>query len=191
MLMPGPHKILTPPALRATEPVGRRRRSRTHRRGLAHGPSLAVRMCLFVVLCAWTFPLAGDLNAQAPVAAQAPAAGQAPAVTQAAAVESAEPQATAIVVCPKAFRSEIGPWVDYRNSQGVAVRVIDSADSADRLAEMIREAASATDRFLFLVGDAPVIGSPADPDTEVPMHYVATTVSAKFGSTPTMATDYP
>ncbi|MCA9140799.1 MAG: hypothetical protein KDB00_28700 [Planctomycetales bacterium] len=105
---------------------------------------------------------------------------------------SASPEElTAMVVCPTAFRDALAEWTDYRQSQGVQVRILESAATADELNILIRAQALPSDRFLLLVGDAPVIGSPADPTKQVPMHYVATTVSAKFGSTPTMATDYP
>lgn len=101
------------------------------------------------------------------------------------------PRPTAIVVCPTQFRSALREWTDYRRQQGIQVRVIDSSTRADQLLAKIRDTATATDRFVLLVGDAPVIGAAADPTMQVPMHYLATTVSAKFGSTPTMATDYP
>ncbi|WP_197455875.1 C25 family cysteine peptidase [Stieleria neptunia] len=101
-----------------------------------------------------------------------------------------EPAETALVVCPSDFRQPLEAWIEYRRSQGIAVRVIDSKSTAGELLTSIRRRALPTDRFLLLVGDAPVIGSAADTRKQVPMHYVATTVSAKFGSTPTMATDY-
>ena len=98
---------------------------------------------------------------------------------------------TALVVCPTAFRDTLAEWTKYRLEQGIEVRVVESASRADEVMAAIRSAARASDRFLLLVGDAPVIGASADPNRQVPMHYVATTVTAKFGSTPTMATDYP
>ncbi|WP_182866801.1 C25 family cysteine peptidase [Rhodopirellula sp. JC639] len=101
------------------------------------------------------------------------------------------PQPTALVVCPSEFRATLGDWIDYRRKQGIAVRVIDSSATAGELSTAIRKNALPSDRFLLLVGDAPVIGAAADTRTQVPMHYLATTVTAKFGSTPTMATDYP
>nr|WP_161501220.1 C25 family cysteine peptidase [Rhodopirellula sp. SM50] len=102
-----------------------------------------------------------------------------------------EPAETALVVCPSDFRGPLEAWIDYRRGQGIEVRVIDSKSTAGELSTSIRRNALPTDRFLLLVGDAPVIGSAADTRNQVPMHYVATTVSARFGSTPTMATDYP
>lgn len=98
---------------------------------------------------------------------------------------------TALIVCPGQFRDTIAEWVDLRRDQGINVRIIDSEATADKLTASIRHNAIDSDRFLVLVGDAPAIGSPADPNRQVPMHYIATTVSAQFGSTPTMATDYP
>ncbi|MDV6029644.1 MAG: peptidase C25 [Phycisphaera sp. RhM] len=105
--------------------------------------------------------------------------------------DKARPAETALVVCPSDFREPLEEWIDYRRTQGIHVRVIDSESTASGLLSAIRQNAIGSDRFLLLVGDAPVIGSAADTRKQVPMHYVATTVSAKFGSTPTMATDYP
>jgi hypothetical protein len=96
-----------------------------------------------------------------------------------------------LVVCPPQFRAALNDWILYRHEQGIQVRVIDSAATAGELNNKIRANAVKSDRFVFLVGDAPVIGMETDTTKQVPMHYVATTVSAKFGSTPTMATDYP
>ncbi|MCD0461921.1 C25 family cysteine peptidase [Roseiconus lacunae] len=101
------------------------------------------------------------------------------------------PEASVLVVCPDHYRQSLGEWVRYRQSQSINVRVIGSSDSAASLTESIRQHARLSDQAILLVGDAPVIGTPADPRRHVPMHYVATTVSSKFGSTPTLATDHP
>lgn len=114
---------------------------------------------------------------------------RAPAATPTSA-DQTTPQAV-LVVCPDQFREALDGWIDYRHGQGVDVRVIPSAVTAEAVAQQIRQSATKQTGSLMIIGDAPVIGTPTDPRTQVPMHYVSTTVSAKFGSTPTMATDYP
>ncbi|MCO8122082.1 C25 family cysteine peptidase [Stieleria sp. TO1_6] len=141
-----------------------------------------VSMGLVTLAMLWVCPAC---NAQLP-AAQLPAG-----VAESVPVADPLSAPSVIVVCPSRFRAAIAPWLDYRESQGVTVRVIDSQPTAAALTDSIRQHATASDQFLILIGDTPVIGSTADPAFQVPMHYVATTVSAKFGSTPTMATDYP
>ncbi|WP_158222612.1 C25 family cysteine peptidase [Rhodopirellula sp. MGV] len=96
-----------------------------------------------------------------------------------------------LVVCPSDFRGALQPWVDYRRSQGIDVRVIDSDTTAPALQKSIRQQVTPNDEAILLIGDAPIIGLPTEPSHQVPMHYIATTVSSKFGSTPTMATDHP
>lgn len=101
-----------------------------------------------------------------------------------------------LVVCPDQFRESITPWVQYRRQQGFDVRVIGSSAAADQLRRQIQlsvnsQGIAETLRYLVLVGDAPVIGTPADATKQIPMHYVPTTVSARFGSTPSLATDSP
>lgn len=97
----------------------------------------------------------------------------------------------AIVVCPSQFREAIQPWVQFRESQGLTIRMVESAVSAATLTTNIRAKSSEETVAVVLVGDAPAIGTSADPRRHVPMHYVATTVSAKFGSTRSLPTDLP
>ncbi|MCC9598966.1 C25 family cysteine peptidase [Stieleria sp. JC731] len=96
-----------------------------------------------------------------------------------------------LVVCPNDFRDALNSWIQYRKGQAIDVRLIESESSAAALQKSIQDNARPSDHAIVLIGDAPVIGLPCDVDTQVPMHYVATTVSAKFGSTPSMATDHP
>jgi len=133
--------------------------------------------------------LAGVVPAESPRQSQseAPSDGHAP---------------SAVVVCPSQFRETLAPWLDYRREQGHRISVVDSAGSSDRVASAIRHAAAALTgenssgvarpaEAVLIVGDAPPIGSMADPTRQVPVHYRATTVSAGFGSTPTLGTDLP
>ncbi|MEM0925981.1 MAG: C25 family cysteine peptidase [Planctomycetota bacterium] len=102
-----------------------------------------------------------------------------------------EPPKTAIVVCASDFRQSLEPWVAYRQEQGIDLRVIESMDSAIALTERIRGVHRPSDLALILVGDAPVMGASVDAAKTVPLHYQATTVSKRFGSTPTLPTDAP
>lgn len=95
-----------------------------------------------------------------------------------------------LVVCPTRFENALQEWVQYRRQQGVGVQLVDSNASADQLSATIRSA-KPRPGYVLLVGDAPAIGKAAVPAQHVPVHYVATTVTAKFGSTPTLATDAP
>ncbi|MEL6107531.1 MAG: C25 family cysteine peptidase [Planctomycetota bacterium] len=97
----------------------------------------------------------------------------------------------AIVVCPGQFREALQPWIQFRESQGIRIRLIDSAISAATLTTNVRESSSDDTVAIVLIGDAPAIGTSADPNRHVPMHYTATTVSAKFGSTRSLPTDLP
>ncbi|WP_161604212.1 C25 family cysteine peptidase [Roseiconus nitratireducens] len=120
-----------------------------------------------------------------------PAFGQAPSAENPAAEKLAAEAPAAVAICPTHFRDALQEWIDYRQQQGIQVTVVESARSAEQVVQAIRRVQTPSLRFVLLVGDAPAIGSTANPDFQVPMHYVSTTVSAKFGSTPTMATDFP
>ena len=95
-----------------------------------------------------------------------------------------------LVVCPSLFLDSLEPWKNYRERQGFQVSVIDTGPNAKQLLERIRNHVPRPQAIL-LVGDAPTIGNAADANRHVPMHYLSTTVSAKFGSTPTLPTDVP
>ncbi|MEM6469715.1 MAG: C25 family cysteine peptidase [Planctomycetota bacterium] len=98
---------------------------------------------------------------------------------------------SALVVCPSHFRETIEPWIEYRKSQGIDLRVIESRSSAADLLKVIRDTVIESDRAIVLIGDAPVMGTPVDFTREIPIHYRKTTVSAAFRSTPTLPTDAP
>ena len=94
-----------------------------------------------------------------------------------------------IVVCPPAFRASLEKWVTLRQSEKLSVTVIPSEATSTRLATSISSHADRDTRYVVLIGDAPVIGTGCNPDKEIPTSYQPTTVSAAYGSTPTLATD--
>lgn len=94
-----------------------------------------------------------------------------------------------VVVCPSQFRPTLQPWVEHRRGDGLEVAIIDSQRDAKSLRRTIREAADEQTGYILLVGDAPVIGAPCNTTTQVPILYDAATVTAAWGSTPTLATD--
>ena len=96
-----------------------------------------------------------------------------------------------VVVCPQKFRQSMQAWIDYRQSQGQSVAVVNSQSDTKTLTTGIQEASDEKTRYVVLVGDAPVIGTKADVSRQVPTHYLKTTVTAKWGSSPTMASDMP
>ncbi|MGB7325612.1 MAG: C25 family cysteine peptidase [Rubripirellula sp.] len=95
----------------------------------------------------------------------------------------------AVVVCPEVFRDELQPWLDHRRQEGLSVVVVDSAERPSDVRNLIRGAADDATRYVVLVGDAPVIGTPCDPSRRIPIDYQPTTVTAKWGSTPTLSSD--
>ena len=95
----------------------------------------------------------------------------------------------AIVVCPDRFRDALQPWIDHRRSEGLSVTVIGAERDALAMRRTIRAAADNHTRYVMLVGDAPVIGTPCNATSQVPIIYAAARITTAWGSTPTMATD--
>ncbi len=95
----------------------------------------------------------------------------------------------AVVVCPGTFREALQPWLDHRHGEGVSVAVVESAASPEAVRESIRRAADETTRYVVLIGDAPTIGTRCDATRCVPIDYLPTKVTAKWGSTPTLSSD--
>ncbi len=94
-----------------------------------------------------------------------------------------------VVVCPEMFSEELEPWLDHRRGEGFDIAVVKSSADADSLRRHIRDAADEATRYIVLIGDAPAIGSRCDPESQTPIDYHATKVTARFGSTPTMSSD--
>ena len=97
--------------------------------------------------------------------------------------------ADVLVVCPQPLRPSLAPWLQHRRAEGLDVVVTDSHADAVRLDASLAELADDATRYVMLVGDAPAIGTPCDPQRSVPTHYLKTTVTAAWGSTPTLASD--
>ncbi len=97
--------------------------------------------------------------------------------------------ADVIAICPQEFRQALGVWIKHRQDDGLTVRVIDSQQDSKTLRQSVCDAADRDTRFVILIGDAPVMGQRCDCQRQVPIHYVATTVSAKYGSTPSLSSD--
>jgi hypothetical protein len=100
--------------------------------------------------------------------------------------------ADTVVVCPHAFCKSIGPWVEYRRSQGHQIELLDGHGSAEQIrARIRREAQGGTLRFVLLVGDA-LPAANADPSANalsVPTHFAAAKVNVRFGGGLDIATD--
>lgn len=94
-----------------------------------------------------------------------------------------------VAVCPVDFREALLPWIAHRQNGGLTIDVIDSKHDSKVLAQAIGQASDSSTRFVVLVGDAPVIGDRCNPPRQIPLHYQPTTVSAKYGSTPTLSSD--
>ena len=97
--------------------------------------------------------------------------------------------ADVIVVCPHRFREALTPWVDHRRGEGLAVVVIAAERDAQAMRRAIRDAADDGTGYVMLVGDAPVIGTPCNTTSQVPICYSDAQITTAWGSTPTMATD--
>ncbi len=95
----------------------------------------------------------------------------------------------AIVVCPLAFNKALQPWVEHRRDEGMSVRVIASERDSQTLRQSISRFADDETRYVLLVGDAPVFGSPCAVELQTPICYSPTKVTAAWGSTPTLSSD--
>ncbi|TWT98246.1 C25 family cysteine peptidase [Stieleria varia] len=100
-----------------------------------------------------------------------------------------EEPVVALVVCPPEFDAAIGPWIEHRQSDGIRVVKLPSQSTAEKLQASIREAADDQTRYVVLIGDAPAIGTPCDVQSQIPTGYSKSVVTAKWGSTPTLASD--
>jgi hypothetical protein len=97
--------------------------------------------------------------------------------------------ADVVVVCPQNFNVALQPWLEHRRGEGLVVRVIGSDPDAETLRASIRNASSTDTRYVVLVGDAPVIGTPCNSLRQTPILYAPTKVTAAWGSTPTLSSD--
>jgi hypothetical protein len=97
--------------------------------------------------------------------------------------------ADVIVVCPVDFQVAVQPWLEHRRGEGLQVRVIESARDAQSLRASICDASGDDTRYVVLIGDAPVIGTPCDARCQTPILYAPTKVTSAWGSTPTLSSD--
>ncbi len=104
-------------------------------------------------------------------------------------VENNLPADHVVVVCPQSYSSSMQRWIDHRRGEGLAVRVIPSEANGETLRASIRDASDGNTRYVLLVGDAPVIGTPCNELTQTPILYSPTRVTAAWGSTPTLSSD--
>lgn len=105
--------------------------------------------------------------------------------------DKGDDSANVLVVCPQPFADALSPWIERRASDGLTVRVIAPQSNVSTQQKKIREASDDNTKYLVLVGDAPVIGTFCDVKSEIPTHYKKTTVTAKWGSTKSLPTDFP
>jgi hypothetical protein len=94
-----------------------------------------------------------------------------------------------VVVCPQAFTEAMQPWINHRKQEGLKICVIQPPAQGEQLRAAIREAADDQTKYILLVGDAPVIGTTCDPSRQTPILYAPTTVTARWGSPPTLSSD--
>lgn len=97
--------------------------------------------------------------------------------------------ADVVVVCPETFHDAVQPWLKHRRGEGLNLCVIESARDAQSLRTSIRDAADADTKYVVLIGDAPVIGTPCDERCQTPIFYAPTKVTSAWGSTSTLSSD--
>lgn len=102
----------------------------------------------------------------------------------------------AIVVCPKAWQSELKPWLTHREQQGLSLSLLDTTATRDELKQKIQTIAAANPqrlKYLLLVGDvaSTEIVASGDLSKTIPTYYIDSTAMVRFGSEPHIATDNP
>lgn len=93
-------------------------------------------------------------------------------------------QTDTLVVCPRELQADLQRWIDYRESQGHRLAVVDSAPSAFALKQLIRERAR-QDQIKNLV----LVGTARGPKPLVPVDLRLAQVNFFFGSELDIATD--
>lgn len=102
----------------------------------------------------------------------------------------------AIVVCPKAWQTDLKPWLTYREQQGLSLSLLDTTATRDELKQKIQTIAAANPqrlKYLLLVGDvaSTEIVASGDLSKTIPTFYIDSTAMVRFGSEPHIATDNP
>lgn len=102
----------------------------------------------------------------------------------------------AIVVCPKAWQTELKPWLTHREQQGLSLSLLDTTATRDELKQKIQTIAAANPqrlKYLLLIGDVAsteVVAS-GDLSKTIPTYYIDSTAMVRFGSESHIATDNP
>ncbi len=96
-----------------------------------------------------------------------------------------------VAVCPAEFRDSFQAWVTHRQSEGITIGIVDSKPTVEELNKAITQVADSSTKYVVLVGDAPTIGTRPVVAKQIPTNYLPTTVTGKWGSTPTFASDLP
>lgn len=105
---------------------------------------------------------------------------------------AAEPVAADVaVVCPRELRSALAPWVEYRQSQGHKLVLLESGTAKSVRQQIKKIAESGSLKHIVLVGDANVQRDPLVPASGVPATYVKAVVNVHYGSEPEIPTDNP
>jgi len=129
-----------------------------------------------------------------PSAKPEPASGPEPASEPELVVEQPDvaPEHGVIVVCPPEFREPLETWIDRRRREGLAVTVIDSQPTAERLKASLEETPHSQCRYILLVGDAAYTpeGESVDSSRMVPTCYRDADVTAPHQESPRLPGDY-
>jgi hypothetical protein len=107
---------------------------------------------------------------------------------------AATPAPDTLVVCPDEFRGSLQEWVDYRQSQGHRIAILQAPGTAGELQAAVRRTAkSGRLKCLVLIGDVAGAGELklAGNLSPIPTNYLPANVNLRWGSTPTIATDIP
>lgn len=98
--------------------------------------------------------------------------------------------ADVVVVCPETYHEALTPWLEHRRESGMTVKVCAPAFDGPRQRATIAAMADRDTRYVMLVGESPVIGTPCRTDRQVPTCYAESRVTVAWGSTPTIAADF-
>lgn len=113
--------------------------------------------------------------------------------------------ADVVVVCPDHFRDALQPWCQLRSGEGLTLAFCRPARTADGTQTRVRESADASTRYVVLVGDAPpftprpardsgsnvAVSRESEGGDRIPLFYLPSKVTGRFGSTPTYPSDLP
>lgn len=176
--------------------------------------SLGIRLAFLLTVLGTGTCVSSQSKAQSKSQPNSPSASQS---AKPSAESPTQPSGQVVVVCGTSFREAVSGWIDLRRLQGMLVEVISPEADAASTKEAVKAAfmrlsspevgsslektqslnpagsvvRSDPKRYLLLVGDTPVIGTRCDVTNQVPTFYVASKVTEKWGSTPTLPTDFP